>query len=121
MNKKTWQVRKGEIYYAELTGTVGSEQSGIRPALIVQNDVGNKHSPTTIIASLTSQTDKPTLPTHLKLDWHFGLQKDSIVMMEQIRTIDKSRLLNYIGKLDDSTVELVDDCLRISFGIGGDC
>lgn len=120
MDRNIRQVRKGEIYYAELSGTVGSEQDGVRPVLIIQNDVGNRNSPTTIIAPLTSRHDKTVLPTHITLDKRYGLSEKSLVLLEQIRTVDKCRLLNYIGMVDAKTMGQIDDGIRISFGIGGD-
>lgn len=119
MDRNIKQVRKGELYFAELSGTVGSEQDGVRPVLIIQNDVGNRNSPTTIIAPLTSRNDKTVLPTHIILDKRYGLSGKSLVLLEQIRTVDKCRLLNYIGAVDTETMKRVDECIRISFGIGG--
>lgn len=120
MDRNVKQVRKGEIYYAELSGTVGSEQDGIRPVLIIQNDVGNRNSPTTIIAPLTTKISKAVLPTHIALDTVCGLSERSIVLLEQIRTIDKCRLRGYVGTVDIKMVKQVDECIKISFGIGGD-
>lgn len=120
MDRNVKQVRKGEIYYAELSGTVGSEQDGIRPVLIIQNDVGNRNSPTTIIAPLTTKLGKAVLPTHIALDTVCGLSEKSIVLFEQIRTIDKCRLRGYVGAVDIKMVKQVDECIKISFGIGGD-
>ena len=120
MDRNIKQVRKGELYFAELSGTVGSEQDGVRPVLIIQNDVGNRNSPTTIIAPLTSKHGKAVLPTHITLAKKYGLSEKSLVLLEQIRTIDKCRLFNYIGTIDTETMKQVDDCIRISFGIGGD-
>lgn len=120
MDRNIRQVRKGEIYYAELSGTVGSEQDGVRPVLIIQNDVGNRNSSTTIIAPLTGRHGKTVLPTHITLDKRCGLSEKSLVLLEQIRTVDKCRLLNYIGTVDAKTMVQVDDGIRISFGIGGD-
>ncbi|MDD6826479.1 MAG: type II toxin-antitoxin system PemK/MazF family toxin [Oscillospiraceae bacterium] len=111
-------VRRGEIYYADLSPVVGSEQGGIRPVLIVQNDVGNKHSPTVIAAAITSQRDKAKLPTHIELNaLQYGLAKDSVVLLEQIRTIDKRRLKERMGELDNTLMHRVDDALSISFGL----
>ena len=107
-------VKRGEIYYADLSPVVGSEQGGIRPVLIVQNDVGNRHSPTVI----ASRLDKAKLPTHISLDAaSCGLQKDSIVLLEQIRTIDKKRLKDKMGSLDHTAMNRVDNALSISFGL----
>ena len=112
-------VRRGEIYYADLSPVVGSEQGGVRPVLIVQNDVGNKHSPTVIAAAITSQREKAKLPTHIELDSkNCGLSKDSVVLLEQIRTIDKRRLREKMGTLDASSMSQVNKALSISFGLG---
>lgn len=112
-------VRRGEIYYADLSPVVGSEQGGIRPVLIVQNDVGNRHSPTVIAAAITSQRDKAKLPTHIELNAQScGLSRDSIVLLEQIRTIDKKRLKERMGELDGGSMRRVDTALSISFGLG---
>ena len=114
-------VRRGEIYYADLSPVVGSEQGGVRPVLIVQNDVGNKHSPTVIAAAITSQRDKAKLPTHIELNaTKYGLAKDSIVLLEQIRTIDKRRLKERMGELDNSSMSKVNNALSISFGLTGE-
>ncbi len=111
-------VKRGEIYYADLSPVVGSEQGGIRPVLIVQNDVGNRHSPTVIAAAITSRMDKAKLPTHISLEAaSCGLQKDSIVLLEQIRTIDKKRLKDRMGALDNASMNRVDNALSISFGL----
>lgn len=111
-------VRRGDIYYADLSPVIGSEQGGIRPVLIVQNDIGNKYSPTVIAAAITSQREKNNLPTHIKLDAHnCGLSKDSIVLLEQIRTIDKKRLRERMGTLDNNSMTEVDKALYISFGL----
>lgn len=111
-------VKRGEIYYADLSPVVGSEQGGIRPVLIVQNDVGNRHSPTVIAAAITSRLDKAKLPTHISLEAaSCGLQKDSIVLLEQIRTIDKKRLKDRMGALDPNAMHRVDNALSISFGL----
>ncbi len=111
-------VKRGEIYYADLSPVVGSEQGGIRPVLIVQNDVGNRHSPTVIAAAITSRLDKAKLPTHISLEAaSCGLQKDSIVLLEQIRTIDKKRLKDRMGALDHNAMHRVDNALSISFGL----
>lgn len=120
MNNKTKQVQKGEIYYAELSGTMGSEQGGIRPVLIIQNDVGNRNSPTTIIAPLTTRLGKAVLPTHIVVGKDCGLAEKSIVLLEQIRTIDKCRLRGYVGTVEQEVMKEVDVCIEVSFGIGGD-
>lgn len=114
-------VRRGDIFYADLSPVVGSEQGGIRPVLIVQNDVGNRFSPTVIAAAITSQKDKERLPTHIQLNsLGSGLARDSIVLLEQIRTIDKRRLKEHMGRLDDTSMTRVDEALQISFGLGMD-
>ena len=111
-------VKRGDIYYADLSPVVGSEQGGIRPVLIVQNDIGNKYSPTVIAAAITSQINKAKMPTHIEIDAaDYGLAKDSVILMEQIRTIDKRRLREKIGHLDDAVMRRVNDALAISFGI----
>ncbi len=111
-------VKRGEIYYADLSPVVGSEQGGIRPVLIVQNDIGNRHSPTVIAAAITSRLDKAKLPTHISLDAaSCGLTKDSIVLLEQIRTIDKRRLKDRMGAIDHDAMNRVDNALSISFGL----
>lgn len=111
-------VHRGEIYYADLSPVVGSEQGGVRPVLIVQNDVGNKFSPTVIAAAITSQKDKADLPTHISVDAQgSGLLKDSIVLLEQVRTLDKHRLREKMGRLDKQSMHRVDQALSISFGL----
>ncbi len=111
-------VKRGEIYYADLSPVVGSEQGGIRPVLIVQNDIGNRHSPTVIAAAITSRLDKAKLPTHISLDAaSCGLTKDSIVLLEQIRTIDKRRLKDRMGAIDSDSMNRVENALSISFGL----
>lgn len=111
-------IRRGDIYYADLSPVVGSEQGGIRPVLIVQNDVGNRFSPTVIAAAITSQKDKARLPTHIQLNsTGSGLARDSIVLLEQIRTIDKRRLKEHMGRLDAVSMSRVDEALQISFGL----
>lgn len=112
-------VKRGDIYYADLSPVVGSEQGGIRPVLIVQNDVGNKYSPTVIAAAITSQINKAKMPTHIELNAKdYGLNKDSVVLLEQIRTIDKRRLREKIGRLDAELMQNVNSALSISFGLG---
>ena len=111
-------VKRGEIYYADLSPVVGSEQGGMRPVLIVQNDVGNRYSPTVIAAAITSQLEKSKLPTHIPLhSQQCGLTKDSIVLLEQIRTIDKRRLRERMGRIDDDSMGQVNRALSISFGL----
>lgn len=112
------QVHRGDIYYADLSPVVGSEQGGVRPVLIVQNDVGNRFSPTVIAAAITSQRTKANLPTHITLNAvDSGLARDSIVLLEQVRTIDKHRLKERMGKLDAESMGQVDHALSISFGL----
>ena len=111
-------MRRGDIYYADLRPVIGSEQGGMRPVLIVQNDTGNKHSPTVIAAAITSQTGKARLPTHIELNAQsVGLSRDSVILLEQVRTIDKSRLRERMGKLDDTTMTKVDNAIAVSFGL----
>ncbi len=111
-------VKRGDIFYADLSPVVGSEQGGMRPVLIVQNDTGNRHSPTVIAAAITSQTGKARLPTHIELNARsVGLSRDSVILLEQIRTIDKSRLRERMGKLDESTMTKVDNAIAVSFGL----
>ena len=112
-------VKRGDIYYADLSPVVGSEQGGIRPVLIIQNDIGNKYSPTVIAAAITSRINKAKMPTHIELTAkEYGLNKDSVVLLEQIRTIDKRRLRERIGRIDDGIMVSVNDALSISFGLG---
>ena len=114
------KVKRGDIYYADLSPVVGSEQGGIRPVLIVQNDVGNRYSPTVIAAAITSQVSKAKMPTHISLGARsFGLTKDSVVLMEQIRTLDKKRLREKMGTLDADNMRRIDQALAVSFGLGG--
>ena len=114
-------VRRGDIYYADLSPVVGSEQGGVRPVLIVQNDIGNKHSPTAIAAAITSQINKARLPTHIELSAQsYGLSKDSVVLLEQIRTIDKKRLKERMGRVDDGVMNKIDDAIAVSFGLTGE-
>ena len=111
-------VRRGDIYYADLSPVVGSEQGGIRPVLIVQNDVGNRFSPTVIAAAITSQKDKNKLPTHIQVNANdSGLSKDSIVLLEQVRTIDKQRLKEKMGHLDERVMKEVNSAIAVSFGL----
>lgn len=110
-------IKRGELYYADLSPVIGSEQGGVRPVLVVQNDIGNKHSPTIIAAAVTSKINKAKLPTHIELSaLDYGLTKDSVVLLEQIRTIDKRRLKERIGELPKNTMHRVDDALLISLG-----
>lgn len=113
-------VKRGDIYYADLSPVVGSEQGGVRPVLIIQNDIGNKYSPTVIAAAITSQINKAKMPTHIELGAKdYGLNKDSVILLEQIRTIDKKRLREKIGRIDDELMESVNNALSISFGLIG--
>ncbi|MDD6216263.1 MAG: type II toxin-antitoxin system PemK/MazF family toxin [Roseburia sp.] len=108
-------IRRGDIFYADLRPVVGSEQGGIRPVLIIQNDVGNRHSPTVICAAITSQMNKAKLPTHVELDSHkYDLVKDSVVLLEQLRSIDKKRLKDKVCHLDTQILGKVDKALEIS-------
>ena len=114
-------VKRGDIFYADLSPVVGSEQGGVRPVLIVQNDTGNKHSPTVIAAAITSQTGKARLPTHITLAaGSAGLPKDSIVLLEQVRTLDKRRLREHMGRVDDRVMRQVDNAIAVSFGLHPD-
>jgi len=111
-------VKRGDIFYADLSPVIGSEQGGIRPVLVIQNDIGNKYSPTIIIAAITSQINKAKLPTHIEISApDYGLPKDSVVLLEQVRTIDKKRLREKIGKFSDEMMKEVDECLKISLGL----
>ncbi|HZX20803.1 MAG: type II toxin-antitoxin system PemK/MazF family toxin [Natronincolaceae bacterium] len=111
-------IKKGDIYYADLSPVIGSEQGGVRPVLVVQNDIGNRYSPTIIIAAITSQINKAKLPTHVEIKGEdYGLPKDSVLLLEQIRTIDKRRLGEKIGHVKEDIIEKVDDALRISLGL----
>lgn len=112
-------IRRGDIYYADLSPVVGSEQGGLRPVLIVQNDVGNRYSPTVIAAAITSRTSKSKLPTHIDVFAdNFGLAKDSVILLEQIRTIDKTRLKEKMGHLDENVMDRVNNAISVSFGLG---
>ena len=112
-------VRRGDMFYADLSPVIGSEQGGIRPVLVIQNDTGNKYSPTVIVSAITSQLGKNKLPTHIELDSkEFGLKSDSVVLAEQIRTIDKSRLKEKIGHIDNNMVmNRINNALGVSFGL----
>ena len=111
-------IRRGDIYYADLSPVVGSEQGGVRPVLIIQNNVGNRFSPTVIAAAITSRNEKANLPTHIRLYAdNSGLSKDSVVLLEQIRTLDKKRLKEKMGTLNSSDMYKVDEALSISFGL----
>ena len=113
-------VKRGDIYYADLSPVVGSEQGGLRPVLIIQNDVGNRYSPTVIAAAITSRMGKNRLPTHIDIHADkVGLAKDSVVLLEQIRTLDKRRLKEKMGRLDDSMMDAVNTAIAVSFGLSG--
>lgn len=115
------QIRRGDIFYADLSPVIGSEQGGLRPVLIIQNDIGNRYSPTVIAAAITSQLTKAKLPTHIDVYAdRFGLAKDSVILLEQIRTIDKRRLKEKMGHLDDSVMQRVNEAISVSIGLGGD-
>ena len=110
-------IKRGELYYADLSPVVGSEQGGIRPVLVVQNDVGNKYSPTVIAAAVTSKINKAKLPAHIELPSSaYGLVRDSVILLEQIRTLDKRRLKERIGELNETTMSQVDKAILISLG-----
>ena len=115
-------VKRGEIYYADLSPVVGSEQGGVRPVLIIQNDTGNRYSPTVIAAAITSQTGKARLPTHIELpvQQECGLTTDSVVLLEQVRTLDKRRLRERMGRVDDHVMEKIDTAIAVSFGLPHD-
>ena len=111
-------VRRGDIFYADLSPVIGSEQGGVRPVVIVQNDIGNRYSPTVIVAAITSQINKAKLPTHVEIDTlQSTLVKDSVILLEQVRTIDKKRLREKICKLDDTLMRRVDRALTVSLGL----
>jgi len=116
-------VRRGDIYYADLSPVVGSEQGGLRPVLIIQNDVGNRYSPTVIAAAITSRLGKNKLPTHIDVcqkeyGERFGLARDSVILLEQVRTLDKQRLKEKMGHLDETVMRQVNEALSVSFGLG---
>ena len=114
-------VKRGDIYYADLSPVVGSEQGGVRPVLIVQNDTGNRHSPTVIAAAITSQTGKARLPTHISVSpLSCGLPKQSIILLEQVRTLDKKRLRERMGHVEEQVMEKVDTAIAVSFGLPHD-
>lgn len=118
-------VKRGDIFYADLSPVIGSEQGGLRPVLIIQNDIGNKYSPTVIVAAITSKLGKSRLPTHIEVyraehpvgEYGAGLSRDSVVLLEQIRTLDKQRLKEKIGHLDELLMDRIDDAISISFGL----
>ncbi|WP_071396434.1 type II toxin-antitoxin system endoribonuclease NdoA [Niallia oryzisoli] len=111
-------VKRGDVYFADLSPVVGSEQGGVRPVLVIQNDIGNRFSPTVIIAAITAQIQKAKLPTHVEIDAkRYGFERDSVILLEQIRTIDKQRLTDKITHLDDEMMEKVNEALQISLGL----
>lgn len=111
-------IKRGDVFYADLNPVVGSEQGGVRPVLVIQNDIGNKYSPTVIVAAITSKIDKAKLPTHVAIDSkQYSLEKDSVILLEQIRTIDKKRLQRQITHLDKDIVKDVNQALEISVGL----
>ena len=116
MNKDAVMIKRGVIYYADLCPVVGSEQGGVRPVLIVQNDVGNRYSPTVIVGAITSKLDKAKLPTHVELGVSTGLEKESVLLLEQLRTIDKARLRSRVGEITEGTMRKVNNALMISLG-----
>ncbi|HWL22748.1 MAG TPA: type II toxin-antitoxin system PemK/MazF family toxin [Ureibacillus sp.] len=111
-------VKRGDVFFADLSPVVGSEQGGTRPVLIIQNDIGNRFSPTVIIAAITAQIQKAKLPTHVEIDANkYGFERNSVILLEQLRTIDKSRLTDRITQLDDELMDRVDEALEISLGL----
>ena len=119
MDVRILYVRRGDIFYADLSPVIGSEQGGVRPVLIVQNDVGNKYSPTVICAAITSQINKAKLPTHIEIDTvQSTLVRDSAILLEQVRTIDKKRLREKICRLDETLMSRVNNALSVSLGLG---
>jgi mRNA interferase MazF len=111
-------IRRGDIYFADLSPVIGSEQGGTRPVLIIQNDIGNQYSPTTIVAAITSSIEKPKLPTHVEMPaGSGGLEKNSVILLEQIRTIDKSRLMEKVSSLDGDMMARVNQAVEISLGL----
>jgi mRNA interferase MazF len=111
-------VKRGDVFFADLSPVVGSEQGGVRPVLVIQNDIGNRFSPTVIVAAITAQIQKAKLPTHVEIDAkNHGFDRDSVILLEQIRTIDKQRLTDKITHLDEDTMRKVDDALQISVGL----
>jgi mRNA interferase MazF len=111
-------VKRGDVYFADLSPVVGSEQGGVRPVLVIQNDIGNRFSPTVIVAAITAQIQKAKLPTHVEIDAkRYGFERDSVILLEQIRTIDKQRLTDKITHLDDEMMDKVNEALQISLGL----
>ncbi|MCL1883098.1 MAG: type II toxin-antitoxin system PemK/MazF family toxin [Defluviitaleaceae bacterium] len=112
-------ILRGELYYADLDPIIGSEQGGLRPVLVIQNDIGNEHSPTVIVSAITSQLEKTPLPTHRLLNSRTGLNRHSVALLEQIRTIDKQRLLDYVGVVGEEDMYAIDLALAVSVGLDG--
>ena len=111
-------VKRGDVYFADLSPVVGSEQGGVRPVLVIQNDIGNRFSPTVIVAAITAQIQKAKLPTHVEIDAkRYGFERDSVILLEQIRTIDKQRLTDKITHLDEEMMDNGDEALQISLGL----
>ena len=116
--KMSRKINRGDIYFADLNPVIGSEQGGVRPVLIIQNNMGNRYSPTVIVAAMSGKVaEKTELPTHYKVRVYAGLQEESLVLLEQIRTIDKKRLQNYIGELNQADMEQIDRCLAVSLAL----
>lgn len=114
-------VKRGDVYFADLSPVVGSEQGGVRPVLIIQNDIGNRFSPTVVVAAITAQIQKAKLPTHVEIDAKkYGFDRDSVILLEQIRTIDKQRLTDKITHLDEDMMNSVNEAIQISLGLVGD-
>ncbi len=114
-------VKRGDVYFADLSPVVGSEQGGVRPVLVLQNDIGNRFSPTVIVAAITAQIQKAKLPTHVEIDAkQYDFERDSVILLEQVRTIDKQRLTDKITQLDSNMMEKIDDALKISLGLVSD-
>jgi mRNA interferase MazF len=111
-------IKRGDVFFADLSPVIGSEQGGTRPVLVIQNDIGNRFSPTVIIAAITAQIQKAKLPTHVEINAaRYGFERDSVILLEQVRTIDKSRLTDKITQLDEFLMEQVDEALEVSFGL----
>lgn len=118
MSRPANTIRRGDVFYADLSPVIGSEQGGIRPVLVLQNDIGNRYSPTVIVSAITSQIEKAKLPIHVELDGEkYGLERDSVILLEQVRTIDKRRLRERVTHLDADIMTRVNDALMISLGL----
>lgn len=112
------EIKRGDIFYADLSPVIGSEQGGMRPVVIIQNDIGNHYSPTVIVAAITARIQKPKMPTHVPINSEYvGIEKDSVILLEQVRTIDKQRLRDRVTHLEDSTMKRVDHALQVSIGL----